>query len=246
MDISDIRRENLRALMNFRFNGKQVLIAEALEKPSNYISRCLSVSMKPGNRKKIGEDFARQIEQKLGLDRYQLDRPGAFLPGASSSNPKEPQNACSPTALTPEPSNVTLSAQPTRFYRYPVLSEVQAGAWTEAIQPYEPGAEDSFELTDYQARGPAFWLRVSGDSMTSPTSPSIPEGHLILVDTGLVPQPGDLVVAKLDSEEKATFKKLVSDAGQLYLKPLNPAYRMIPIDGNCRLIGVVKEAKVKL
>lgn len=145
-----------------------------------------------------------------------------------------------------EPSNVLPVTQPERLYRYPVVSEVQAGAWTEAVQPYAPGAEDRFELTDYKAKGPAFWLEVSGDSMTSPTRPSIPEGHFILVDTGLVPQPGDLVVAKLDTEEKATFKKLVSDAGQLYLKPLNPAYRMIPIDGNCRLIGVVKEAKMKL
>jgi len=148
--------------------------------------------------------------------------------------------------LASEPSNVLPAIQPTRLYRYPVVSEVQAGAWTEAVQPYEPGAEDHFELTDYKAKGPAFWLEVSGDSMTSPTRPSIPEGHFILVDTGLAPQPGDLVVAKLDTEEKATFKKLVSDAGQLYLKPLNPAYRMIPIDGNCRLIGVVKEAKMKL
>lgn len=143
----------------------------------------------------------------------------------------------------PEPSNVSPAAQPDRLYRYPVVSEVQAGAWTEAVQPYEPGAEDRFELTDYQARGPAFWLEVTGDSMTSPVPPSIPEGHFILVDTGLIPQPGDLVVAKLDTEDRATFKKLVSDAGQLYLKPLNSAYRMIPIDGNCRLIGVVKEAK---
>jgi SOS-response transcriptional repressor LexA len=146
----------------------------------------------------------------------------------------------------PELSNVLPVAQPERLYRYPVVSEVQAGAWTDAVQPYEPGAEDQFELTDYQARGPAFWLRVNGDSMTSLTPPSIPEGCFVLVDTGLTAQPGDLVVAKLDTEEKATFKKLVSDAGQLYLKPLNPAYRVIPIDGNCRLIGVVKEAKMKL
>jgi len=145
-----------------------------------------------------------------------------------------------------EPANVTIAAQSDRLYRYPVLSAVEAGGWVEAVQPYEPGAEDTFELTDYQARGQAFWLRVSGDSMTSPTPPSIPEGHLILVDTGLTPMPGDLVVAKLDNENAATFKRLVSDAGQLYLKPLNPSYRMIPIDGNCRLIGVVKEAKVKL
>lgn len=153
-----------------------------------------------------------------------------------------------PTSSTyaPEPSNVTLAPQPSRYYRYPVVSSVVAGGWGDAIQPFEPGAEDEHELTDYMARGPAFWLRVDGDSMTAPSGQSIPEGMFVLVDTGIHPEPGNLVVAKLDSEDKATFKKLVSDAGQLYLKPLNPAYRMIPIDGNCRLIGVVKEAKMKL
>ncbi|MNR63750.1 LexA repressor [compost metagenome] len=55
-----------------------------------------------------------------------------------------------------------------------------------------------------------------------------------------------MVVAKLVDADEATFKLLVADAGQLYLKPLNPAYRMIPIDERCRLIGVVVEAKMKL
>ncbi|QEY62518.1 helix-turn-helix domain-containing protein [Metapseudomonas lalkuanensis] len=143
-------------------------------------------------------------------------------------------------------SNVSPAAQPSRYYRYAVISSVVAGGWGEAVQPYEPGAEDRAELTDYKAKGPAFWLEVEGDSMTSPTPPSIPEGHLILVDTGIEAQPGHLVVAKLEGDEKATFKKLVSDAGQMYLKPLNPAYPIIPINGNCRIIGVVKEAKMKL
>lgn len=55
--------------------------------------------------------------------------------------------------------------------------------------------------------------------MTAPAGESIPEGMLILVDTGLEPRPGDLVVAKLADSNEATFKQFVSDAGQKYLKP---------------------------
>lgn len=61
--------------MASRFEGKQVKIAEALDKTPNYISRCLSMTMAPEHRKNIGEEFAREIESKLGLSRYQLDQP---------------------------------------------------------------------------------------------------------------------------------------------------------------------------
>nr|MBF4396130.1 LexA family transcriptional repressor [Vibrio anguillarum] len=57
---------------------------------------------------------------------------------------------------------------------------------------------------------------------------------------------GNLVVAKLDNVNEATFKKLVVDSGQKYLKPLNPNYPLLPINGNCKIIGVVVDAKIKL
>jgi SOS-response transcriptional repressor LexA len=144
-------------------------------------------------------------------------------------------------------TNVAPLEQPQRLYRYPVLSWVAAGNWSEAVEPFEPGAADRFELTDYKGKGQSFWLEVKGDSMTSLSGESIPEGVMILVDTGLEARPGDLVVARLlsDSSSEATFKMLVSDAGQRYLKPLNPAYRMIPIDEKCQIIGVVTESKRK-
>ncbi|EIU7141734.1 XRE family transcriptional regulator [Pseudomonas aeruginosa] len=144
------------------------------------------------------------------------------------------------TGLAEEPAgNVSPTEQPGRLYRYPVVSWVAAGAWREAI---EPAGFDTFELSDYKGKGRSFWLEVKGDSMTAPAGESIPEGMLILVDTGLEPRPGDLVVAKLADSNEATFKQFVSDAGQKYLKPLNPAYRMLSIDDNCEMVGVVTRA----
>lgn len=149
----------------------------------------------------------------------------------------------------PEPSaNTSSVVQPIRYYRYPVVSSVQAGRFAECIVPYPAGMEDQHESTDYEAKGAAFWLEVSGDSMTAPAgvSPSIPAGTLVLVDTGIEAEPGKLVVAQLDKSNEATFKKLIVDGGQKYLKPLNPAYPLIPINGNCWILGVAVEAKTKL
>ncbi|MBC3948323.1 LexA family protein [Pseudomonas folii] len=141
----------------------------------------------------------------------------------------------------PEPqetSNVGPVRQPKLLYHYPVVSWVTAGAWTEAVQPFPDGFSDRYEPSDYNSKGAAFWLEVRGDSMTSLSGTSIPEGMLILVDTEADVRPGKFVIAKLPNSEEATFKKLVEDAGRRYLKPLNPAYSMIECSDDCRIIGV--------
>lgn len=79
MDLREVRRHNLKRLMDKRFGvgarGAQSRLAEMLGKPQNFISRCLSAPEKTGS-KTIGEDFAREIEQIFELPRYSLDNPG--------------------------------------------------------------------------------------------------------------------------------------------------------------------------
>lgn len=142
-------------------------------------------------------------------------------------------------------SNVGESRQPVESYRYPVISWVAAGAWAEAIEPYPAGFSDRYEFSEYDSKGAAFWLEVKGDSMTSPVGQSITEGTLILVDTEAEAAPGKLVIAKLPDSNEATFKKLVNDGGKLFLKPLNPAWRIEPFTEDCRIVGVVVRALQK-
>lgn len=129
--------------------------------------------------------------------------------------------------------------------KYPLISWVQAGEWCEAIEPCQISDIDEYYESDINILGSGFWLKVHGDSMTSPVGQSIPEGHMILVDTGREPENGSLVIAKLTDANEATFKKLIIDGGNKYLKGLNPNWPMISINGNCNIIGVVVEARVK-
>ncbi|WP_419747431.1 LexA family protein [Pseudomonas syringae] len=147
--------------------------------------------------------------------------------------------------MASEPSNVEMVEQPSRMYRYPVVSWVAAGEWSEAVEPYAPGAADEYDVSDYKAKGPAFWLEVKGDSMTAPTAPSIPEGSQILVDTRADVRPGKLVIAKLAGSNEATFKKLVEDGGVRYLKPLSSAYPTVQCSDDCKIIGVVVRSLTK-
>lgn len=94
MDIREIRRQNLKALLDREYagvRGAQSRMAERLDKPQNFISRCLADPERAGS-KTIGEDFAREIEKAFGLDRYALDHPlggAADNGGANNNNDKE-------------------------------------------------------------------------------------------------------------------------------------------------------------
>ncbi len=132
----------------------------------------------------------------------------------------------------------------TTMRRIPVLSWVQAGAFTES-SPAEifEEAETWIETTTHLS-SEAFALRVRGDSMTNPSGlPTIPEGALAIVDVGIPVENGKIVVARLEGTNEATIKKLVIDGPSKFLVPLNPRYPNIPINGNCIIIGVVKSVQ---
>lgn len=129
--------------------------------------------------------------------------------------------------------------------KYPVISLVQAGSWNEACEAYTLDQIDEWYESEMHVQGSAFWLRVEGDSMTAPMGVSIPDGSLVLVDTGRDAINNSLVIAKLTDSNEATFKKLIIDGGSRFLKGLNPAWPMTPINGNCKIIGVVVQMMMR-
>jgi SOS-response transcriptional repressor LexA len=149
-------------------------------------------------------------------------------------------------SLNAEHSNVSDQRPYIPGHRYPVLSSVQAGSFNEAIEAYSLDDLDLWLESDANIQGNGFWLLVEGDSMTAPMGLSIPEGTFVLFDTGREALNGNLVIAKLTDSNEATFKKFVIDAGKKFLKGLNPSWPLVPINGNCRIIGVAVETKFRL
>lgn len=126
--------------------------------------------------------------------------------------------------------------------RIPLISEVQAGAWMEAVDNYHVGDGEEWIVTTSNVGARAFALKVTGDSMCNPNgTPSIPEGSIVIIDPEATPTNGKIVVAKLPATNEAMLKKLIIDGPNKYLKPLNPEYRTIPINEDCLIIGVAKQ-----
>ncbi|MEE2481947.1 helix-turn-helix domain-containing protein, partial [Klebsiella pneumoniae] len=77
-------------------------------------------------------------------------------------------------------SNAKYVGQYAPGIKYPVLSKIQAGNWSEACEPYALKDIDLWLESDAHIQGEAFWLLVEGESMTAPVGLSIPEGTYVL------------------------------------------------------------------
>ena len=119
--------------------------------------------------------------------------------------------------------------------RVPLISSAQAGMFKQFVDNFHPG-DGGAELvpTSVPVQRHTFALRVEGDSM----EPEFRAGMLLIVEPEMDALPGDFVVAK-NGDDETTFKQLVKDGGDWYLKPINPRYPLKPL-GDAAIIGVVR------
>ncbi|MDM3952883.1 XRE family transcriptional regulator [Pseudomonas alloputida] len=127
--------------------------------------------------------------------------------------------------------------------RYPLFG------WEEALARHVNEHSDFIEegtllypsVENASAEG--FWLTVVGDSMASTGCPTFPEGMLILIHPASEAEPGKFYVVKMPNGQ-LTFKQYIEDAGTAYLRPLNPAYRVIALDCDFEIVGRVIDTKI--
>lgn len=139
-----------------------------------------------------------------------------------------------------------LAAGPEIKGKVPLISWVQAGSWSTAVDNLQPGDAEEWVDTTVPIHQHTYALRVKGDSMTNPAGdPSFPHGSVIVVEPDAIDTPdkliGSFVIVKRQADDEATFKQLVKDAGAFYLKPLNPRYPMLQLQTGDVFCGVVRE-----
>lgn len=183
--------------------------------------------------------------EKVGSDTGNLSRVERGLQGVTEEMLRKLAQAFGCTIADlyngTEPANVV--SAPMGLRRIPLISHVQAGMMTEAVDPYAVGDASDWLITDLELSSGAFALQIKGDSML----PEFCPGDRVIIDPSIVPDPGNYVVAK-NGENEATFKKYrprgVNERGEqvFELVPLNDDFApmrsdIVPI----QIIGTMVE-----
>lgn len=129
----------------------------------------------------------------------------------------------------------------------PLISWVQAGEFEDVVDNFHPGEADEWVATTVPVMRHTYALRVNGESMTNPVGePTFPHGAIIVIEPEAIAPLEDMVsqfiiVKRAKNGGEATFKQLVRDGGNFYLKPLNPQWPLIPVEEGDVCVGVVRE-----
>ena len=142
--------------------------------------------------------------------------------------------------LNQEHANYEMALVGKKTGTVPIISWVKAGSFTECI---DDAGEYEQVVVDCEIREHTYALRVIGDSMISDNAISFPEGIVIIIEPSMQAVNNDFVIAK-NGDNEATFKQLIKDGGDWYLKPLNNRYP-IKLLGHADIIGVVRQAIMK-
>ena len=203
-EIDRIRLANLRRLIAEAGSASELSRRAGVSGP--YLSHVLAGRpYASGKPRRMGDRLAAKLERALG-------KPPGWM------NEARPSDGC---RLRPGAG-------------HPVISWVQAGAWTEARE-FPTAAE---HLHCPLPSGPdTFVLKVAGESM----APRFPDGEYIFVDPDEPAGNGSFVVVRRANDGAATFKQLVVEDGRRYLKAANPNWPqpIVEAEADAAVCGVV-------
>lgn len=211
----DIRRKNLKLLIDKFYEGKTGRFADFMGKKRPTIYRLFSNA---DSARDIGEDLAREIETLHKLPPHWMD---------------VPHKATEPMA----DHNVEPAPRPRS--RVQIVARVPAGSPGQSV--VEVLGQMEF---DSPASKEAFALQVKGESMVRPDGTGFPHGCYILVEPRRRAKSGDFVVVRFEDQDEETFKQLVLDGQVLLLKPLNPSYPIHKMGPHAHIAGTVIEKRI--
>jgi SOS-response transcriptional repressor LexA len=242
LEIEDVFLSELRRIIGDSKRGFQAALCRQLKmEPSSFSNmvngrRKMSEDDRIAISKVLGIDYATMVQRCVGQQEAIMNPEDWKPPVRGEISANLPSIKATAGATITEPSNISPAPPPTK--RIPIVSWVNAGDWSKAVDPFHPGYAEDWIDTAATSNINAFALVVHGDSM----EPEFAEGDIITVDPGRAYCSGSFVVAK--NGEEATFKQLILDGPNVFLKPLNERYPIKDMTGvEMRIVGVVVEKR---
>lgn len=132
---------------------------------------------------------------------------------------------------------------------YPLLSKVQAGAWSGLCEQFQQHQAQDWLPSTKNLGKCGYMLRVEGKSMENASGrPNFAEGMVLHVNPDLEPEPGQYVVVRRNATQEATFKRYVLIDGEKYLEAINPDWpkdmKYLPLQSGDEWCGVVVDASL--
>ena len=222
MDIQKIRRHNAHLLAE-QYKTLSAF-AELIGRSPTQVSRFMGKSP----TRSIGNKIARQIESAF-------NKPHGWLDIYHDTHDEVRELNTS--------GNLIVSGYDVDTTRsIPVISWVQAGAFSDSGGPFAP-VDETTEYASYHGKisNGGYALVVQGDSMVNPHAGQMTflPGCRVIVDPAVEAKPGHYVIVRLQGSEEVTFKQLVQDSGLLFLKPMNPQYSTMKFPKDGQICGVV-------
>lgn len=211
------------------------------------------------NDKYHGSAFAPQLAAALGVSALWLanEKGSKHIPGNHGAPISSPNTGV--IVKSEEGSRLSIAGKKPSGYanvsaasvgqrKIPVISYVQAGMMTEALDPFSLGEGFETITVDIPCSEHTFGLRIKGKSML----PRFEEDDVVIIDPMQQPIPGSFVVAK-NTDEEATFKKYralgVDEHGNAVfeLVPLNDDFATLhSVRDHLHIIGVAIEHRKPL
>ena len=127
----------------------------------------------------------------------------------------------------------------------PLIDTVQAGHWTDVVDPYLKGDAFRWIPAPPDAGPRCFALQIDGPSM----EPEFRDRDVVVIDPDVEPKPGNYVVARIDEDNTATFKKYHLKGHDtrgrpiVDLVPLNDAWPVLSLNlrKGGRIVGVATD-----
>jgi SOS-response transcriptional repressor LexA len=206
-------------IKQIRLRNLRILIGEAgtianLARLSNtapaYLSQILnSLPTSTGRPRSVGDKLARKLELAMNKPYGWMDRGNEDLPDM--------------TSCTGDVVNYV-----------PLINESMACRYESNLDNSQYESSERIPVP-IPVGSRSFAIRVLADSM----EPKFLNGDIIVIDPDIEPKPLDFVLVLDQTSNHISFKQLIEDGKQRFLRPLNPRYPLVELQACHRMIGKV-------